>query len=200
MDILFVKASLLIVLLFTQRKEETIQPYIASYIETYKFLAIDEMVRSGVPASITMAQAIIESNAGASRLAKASNNHFGIKCKYYWDGEEYFFPDDDRDAQGNLVPSCFRKYKNVAASYYDHSDFLMQTDHYKPLFVYDKTDFELWARGLEACGYASGLNYADKLIRIIQLYDLHELDYYTVQYIDRSKLSGDDQQTTIATH
>ena len=174
----------------TAKEPVTIQPHIASYIESYKLLAIDEMVRTGIPASVTIAQAIIESNAGSSKLARESNNHFGIKCKSYWDGHEYFFPDDDRDAQGNLIPSCFRKYGSVEESYVDHGNFLMRTDHYKPLFVYDKTDYELWAQGLELCGYASDGNYAEKLIRTIELYGLHELDYYTVEYVEKSAVEN----------
>jgi flagellum-specific peptidoglycan hydrolase FlgJ len=194
---MFVQASLLILLLVSSRKEEMEQPYVNSYIESYKYMAIDEMVRSGIPASITMAQAILESNAGASRLARASNNHFGIKCKYYWEGEEYFLPDDDRDENGNLIPSCFRKYKDVQSSYTDHSDFLMMTDHYRPLFSYDKTEYEKWANGLELCGYATGANYGEKLIRIIELYDLQELDYYTIEYMDASELSDQYREITI---
>ena len=184
---IIVKALLIALSLF-RPKEETIQPYVTTYIDQYKYMAIDEMQRSGIPASITMAQAIIESNAGASKLARASNNHFGIKCKDYWDGESYFFPDDERDAQGKLIPSCFRMYDSVAASYADHSEFLMDTEHYQPLFIYDKTDYQLWARGLEACGYASGANYADKLIRIIELYGLQELDYYRVEFVKKSDI------------
>ena len=172
------------------KEPATIPPHIASYIESYKLLAIDEMVRTGIPASVTMAQAIIESNAGSSKLARESNNHFGIKCKNYWDGHEYFFPDDDRDAKGNLIPSCFRKYGSVEESFTDHSNFLMQSDHYKPLFIYDKTDYQLWAQGLELCGYATGENYAAKLIRIIETYGLHELDYYTVQYVEKTAINN----------
>ncbi|HUR30690.1 MAG TPA: glucosaminidase domain-containing protein [Saprospiraceae bacterium] len=174
----------------TVNEPAAIQPHITSYIDAYKLLAIDEMVRTGIPASVTIAQAIIESNAGSSKLARESNNHFGIKCKHYWDGREYFFPDDDRDAQGNLIPSCFRQYGSVEESYVDHSDFLMRTGHYKPLFAYDKTEYELWAQGLELCGYASDSNYAEKLIRTIELYGLHELDYYTVQYVEKSEMQN----------
>ena len=185
----FFKSSLLLILFTLLSPKETMKPHVVSYIETYKFVAIDEMVRSGIPASITMAQAIIESNGGASYLARESNNHFGIKCKSYWTGNALYHPDDDRDEKGNLIPSCFRKYDSVFASYADHSDFLMNTPHYQPLFVYDKTDYELWAKGLQLCGYASDPAYADKLIRTIRLYNLHELDYYTIQYVDPSKLT-----------
>ena len=173
----------------TMGPTETLKPHVLSYIEAYKFLAIDEMVRSGIPASITMAQAIIESNAGVSNLARQSNNHFGIKCKEYWTGNAHFHPDDDHDKKGNLIASCFRKYDSVRASYADHSDFLMNTPHYQALFVYDKIEYEQWAKGLALCGYASDPEYAEKLIRTIKLYQLHELDYYTIEYVSPAKLS-----------
>jgi len=177
------------VMFLFMRQGETVKPYVSSYIEEYKYLAIDEMLQSGIPASITIAQAIVESNAGASVLARETNNHFGIKCKDYWEGSAFYHPDDDRDQLGKLIPSCFRKYNSVTDSYRDHSNFLMNTDHYKPLFAYDKTDFKLWAMGLELCGYATDEGYADKLIHTIELYNLHELDYYTIQYVDRASLS-----------
>lgn len=186
---IILKTSLFLFMLFSFRREETVQPIVYEYIEDYKYLAIDEMIRTGIPASVTIAQAIIESKAGVSRLAQATNNHFGIKCKSYWEGSSYYHPDDDRDQYGNLIPSCFRKYDSVTHSYLDHSDFLMNTEHYKPLFKYDKVDFEMWALGLEACGYATDKDYAEKLIRTIELYELHELDYYTIEYVERSKLS-----------
>ena len=162
------------------------KPYVVSYVEKYQWLAVDEMNRSGIPASIIMAQAIIESNGGTSRLATESNNHFGIKCKSYWKGDRYFHPDDDRDASGKLIPSCFRAYDNVVASFTDHSDFLMTTNHYKGLFGYHRTDFKHWARGLQLCGYATDKRYAEKLISTIEMYGLAELDYYVIQYVPAS--------------
>ena len=171
-------------------QKETLKPHVVSYIEAYKFIAIDEMVRSGIPASIILAQAIVESNAGVSNLARQSNNHFGIKCKDYWTGNAHFHPDDDRDAKGNLIPSCFRKYDSVSASFADHSDFLMNSPHYQPLFGYDRIEYEQWAKGLELCGYASDPDYAAKLIRTIKMYQLHELDYYTIEYVPSSKLTS----------
>lgn len=181
---LLIKNTLLMILLAVASPKETLKPHVLDYIEAHKYLAIDEMLASGIPASITMAQAIVESNAGASTLAKSSNNHFGIKCKSYWTGEAHYHKDDDFDSKGNLVPSCFRKYDTVRESYNDHSIFLMNSPHYEPLFVYDKTDYAEWAKGLELCGYASDSNYAQKLINIIKLYKLDELDYYTVIYVD----------------
>ncbi|MEP6647544.1 MAG: glucosaminidase domain-containing protein [Saprospiraceae bacterium] len=186
---ILIKVSLLMMSVFFLKPEETAKAYVTNYVEEYKYMAIDEMVKSGIPASIIIAQAIVESNAGESRLARESNNHFGIKCKDYWEGSSYYHPDDDKDNQGKLIPSCFRKYDSVNDSYTDHSDFLMNTEHYKPLFAYDKTEYELWAMGLEVCGYASQSGYADQLIRTIKLYNLHELDYYTIQYVDRASLS-----------
>ncbi len=167
------------------KRDDGFRPEVSSYIDTYKYVAIDEMVRSGIPASITLAQAILESNAGVSRLARESNNHFGIKCKEYWNGLAYYHPDDDRDASGKLIPSCFRKYDSVGDSYEDHSTFLMMTEHYSPLFTYDKTEYRKWAEGLELCGYATDDRYAEKLISTIELYDLYEYDFYTIQYIER---------------
>ena len=186
----FFKILYLFILLLFWHTEEKPLPHVISYIDLYKYAAIDEMERSGIPASITMAQAIIESNAGLSYLAKESNNHFGIKCKSYWTGSSFYHPDDDRDENGNIIPSCFRRYDSILASYADHSDFLMMTPHYQPLFAYDKFAFEEWAKGLQLCGYASDPAYAEKLIRTIERYGLHELDFYTVQYVERSKINA----------
>ncbi len=186
------KACLLLLFFLPWGPPENLKPYILSYIEDYKYVAIDEMERSGIPASIIIAQAIVETNAGTSSLARKSNNHFGIKCKDYWSGETCYMPDDDRDASGNIVPSCFRQYDSPLDSYKDHSDFLMQTEHYQGLFGYDKTEYVLWAKGLQLCGYASDPEYADKLIKTIKLYGLDELDYYTIQYVRRSSLESRD--------
>lgn len=186
------KVSMLLLFFFPWHPPESIKTYVLTYIEQYKYAAIDEMARSGIPASIILAQAIVETNAGTSNLARKSNNHFGIKCKDYWEGETYFSPDDDKDINGNIIPSCFRQYSTVLDSYKDHSDFLMQTEHYQGLFGYDKTEYVQWANGLQLCGYASDPDYADKLIKTIKLYGLDELDYYTVQYVERSSLESPD--------
>ena len=102
---LFIKTSLLLLFFFPWHPKEEQKPYVLNYIEQYKYVAIDEMERSGIPASIIMAQAIVETNAGTSNLARKSNNHFGIKCKDYWTGGTYFSPDDDKDSNGNIIPS-----------------------------------------------------------------------------------------------
>lgn len=138
------------------------------YIDQYSDMAIDQMRRYKIPASITMAQAILESGAGRSYLATKANNHFGIKVSSGWNGG-YVTRDDDRKNER------FRKYKSVEESYEDHSKFLLK-DRYKRLFDLDPLDYKGWARGLKACGYATLPTYANRLIDIIETYELHELD------------------------
>lgn len=138
------------------------------YINTYKDLAIDQMHKHSIPASITLAQALLESGAGQSELARKSNNHFGIKVSTGWTGP-YVKADDDRKGEH------FRKYSSVAQSYEDHSQFLLK-QRYRPLFQLDPLDYKAWARGLKACGYATNPAYANLLINIIDLYELHDYD------------------------
>ena len=118
------------------------------YINTYKDLAIAEMKRTGIPASITLAQGILESESGNSDLVMRSNNHFGIKCKSYWTGETVRHDDDEK-------AECFRKYATAYDSYIDHSDFLKTSKRYEALFSLEATDYKGWARGLKAAGYAT---------------------------------------------
>ncbi len=152
---------------------DTISKY--NYIDQYKDIAIAEMYRTGIPASITLAQGLLESQAGKSDLAIYANNHFGIKCKNYWQGATYYHKDDDYH-KGKLVESCFRHYDSVLESYVDHSNFLKQTDHYSKLFTYSKEDFASWAWGLKEAGYATDQSYPIKLIRLIQKFKLYEYD------------------------
>jgi len=147
-----------------------------NYIETYKQLAVVEMYRSGVPASITMAQALHESNLGMSNLATKANNHFGIKCKSYWTGNTYYHKDDDRNKQGQLIESCFRSYDSALDSYVDHSNFLKYGSNYVQLFFLERDDYKGWAHGLKKAGYATDKAYAEKLINKIETYGLAELD------------------------
>lgn len=156
---------------FTASEEATF-----SYIDSYKDLAIIEMYRTGVPASITLAQAIHESSSGTSQLASNSNNHFGIKCKSYWRGQSYYHKDDDRNKRGKLIDSCFRAYEAVADSYIDHSNFLKFSSNYQPLFTLSKTDYVGWSYGLKESGYATDKYYAQKLIKIIKKYNLSSYD------------------------
>jgi len=146
------------------------------YISKYKDLAIVEMYRTGIPASITLAQALHESNAGKSPLATRANNHFGIKCKSYWTGGTYFHKDDDLNLRGDLIESCFRSYDTDVESFVDHSNFLKESSHYAPLFTLEKEDFIAWAWGLKQCGYATDSQYAVKLIKLINKYDLKKFD------------------------
>jgi hypothetical protein len=149
------------------------------YVETYKDIAIREMERTGIPASIKLAQAILESNAGRSTLARKANNHFGIKCGGDWKGPTFSLTDDDTDAQGNPVPSCFRVYRDARRSFVAHSDFLTdpsRASRYGPLFRIPPTDYERWAWGLQRAGYATNPKYAETLISLIRRHDLDRYD------------------------
>lgn len=139
-----------------------------TYIEQYKDLAIEQMLRYNIPASITMAQGLFESAAGRSELARKGNNHFGIKC-HGWQGRTTYHDDD-------AAQECFRAYNNVRESYEDHSRFLAQQSRYSPLFRLSRSDYRGWANGLKQCGYATNPRYAESLIRIIELYGLNKLD------------------------
>lgn len=141
------------------------------YIELYKDEAIKEMIRSGVPASITLAQGILESASGNSPLAKYGKNHFGIKCHSDWTGPSMRLDDDRKN-------ECFRKYKTVLQSYQDHSDFLAGKKRYEELFKLKPTDYKGWAKGLKKAGYATNPKYADLLIELIEKYELHQFDRY----------------------
>jgi hypothetical protein len=139
------------------------------YIQTYKDIAIKEMMVYRVPASITLAQGILESNVGRSKLATQANNHFGIKCHKEWFGKT-FYQDDD------MPNECFRKYDNAIESFRDHSYFLTQRDRYKGLFELDVNDYKGWANGLQSAGYATNPRYAEKLIQTIENFSLFRFD------------------------
>jgi|694.fasta_scaffold15394_6 LysM repeat protein len=141
-----------------------------AYIEQYKDIAIQEMKRTGIPASITLAQAILESSSGESVLAKKSNNHFGIKCKLDWKGETVFHDDDTKQ-------ECFRAYPNVNSSFKDHSDFLKNRPNYAPLFQLDPVDDSAWAYGLKKAGYATASDYPKKLLKVIDDYELSQYNF-----------------------
>ena len=145
------------------------------YISTYAEIAVQEMYRSGIPASITLAQGMLESGNGRSELAVKSNNHFGIKCHNNWNGGRVYHDDD---AKGE----CFRKYDHVHQSYRDHSDFLRYRDRYKFLFDLKPTDYKGWAYGLKKAGYATDPSYPTKLIRLIEEYRLYQYDTKTASF------------------
>ena len=140
-----------------------------AYIAKYAPLAVSEMKRTGIPASITLAQALLESDNGNSALARASNNHFGIKCKSGWTGGTVYYDDDE-------AGECFRKYNSVRDSYRDHSDFLCNQERYAGLFKYASNDYRHWAQGLKDAGYATSPTYATNLIRIIEENNLTRYD------------------------
>ena len=165
---------LLSTLVFSQRSSDR-----ENYIKRYKDIAIREMERSGVPASIKLAQALLESNAGKSVLARKAKNHFGVKCGRNWKGKTFYREDDDYDDFGNLLESCFRVYKNTEASFIAHSEFLRDPRkeyRYGFLFRLDPQDYKKWAYGLKQAGYATNPNYPKLLIDLIENYELYQYD------------------------
>ncbi len=166
---------------------------ISEYVITYQKVAVQEMHRSGIPASITLAQGILESASGNSKLAKTANNHFGIKCHSDWSGQKIYHDDDEKN-------ECFRKYKDPISSYLDHSKFLMNKKRYAFLFEYKSTDFKSWAHGLKKAGYATNPKYPELLISLIKENELFLFDNYknvivkdnlinniAIVYIDKEK-------------
>jgi len=142
---------------------------VIAYINNYKDIAQSEMAQYGIPASITLAQGILESGAGRGSLTKRANNHFGIKCHKGWTGERVYHDDDE-------LQECFRKYKDPKYSFRDHSLFLTERSRYKDLFKLRKSDYKGWAKGLKKAGYATDPKYPNKLIKIIETYDLQQYD------------------------
>src|SRR5690554_5488085 len=152
----------------TSKVPEVSSDPIANYIDAYKQYAMDDMLQYGIPASIKLAQGILESGSGRGELSIKANNHFGIKC-HGWTGESVRHDDDE-------LQECFRKYSHVKYSYRDHSLFLTQRGRYRDLFSLGKDDYKAWARGLRKAGYATDPKYPDKLIGIIERYQLHRYD------------------------
>ncbi len=156
---------------YAQKDSEDVN--VNDYIDYYKNIAIQEMERSGIPASITLAQGIHESAYGNSELARKAKNHFGIKCTKDWQGKTMYKWDDEAQK------SCFRFYNSAEDSYVDHTDFLLNRRHYAFLFSYDRTDYRRWAKGLKKAGYATDPRYPEKLIKTIELYQLQQYDKST---------------------
>ena len=166
------KRSLLFILTLSCSIFANAQSAQEKYISTYAEIAVQEMYRSGVPASITLAQGMLESGNGKSLLATKANNHFGIKCHNDWNGGRVYHDDD---AKGE----CFRSYSHAHQSYRDHSDFLRYRDRYKFLFDLKPTDYKGWAYGLKKAGYATDPSYPAKLIKLIEEYNLQQYDTKT---------------------
>jgi hypothetical protein len=156
------------------------------YIQTYKDIAMREMRDHKIPASITLAQGLLESGAGNSALAREAKNHFGIKCHKGWEGKTYYMDDDEKD-------ECFRKYNNAEESFRDHSEFLCGRSRYAALFDLEITDYRGWAKGLKAAGYATNPKYAQLLIDRIELYDLAKYDKIAL-----GQMTDDNQLPDIA--
>ena len=169
---IFISLALLAVnTLFAQRMTPD------EYITTYREIAIAEMKRSGIPASVTLAQGILETECGNSELVKKSNNHFGIKCKSTWTGESVTHTDDAPN-------ECFRKYSKPEDSYKDHSDYLKTSPRYASLFQLDPSDYKGWAYGLKRAGYATNPQYPQIVISNIEKYNLHQYDNMSTDELD----------------
>tara|TARA_B110000003_G_scaffold208536_1_gene207418 strand:- start:26681 stop:27526 length:846 start_codon:yes stop_codon:yes gene_type:complete len=163
-----------------QKSNKSLNKYSLQYIRKYAPIAVSEMHKYNVPASITLAQGILESGNGRSQLASKSNNHFGIKCHTGWKGAKVYHDDDEKG-------ECFRKYKYVESSYEDHSQFLSARRRYASLFKLRKTDYKGWSKGLKKAGYATDKNYPKKLIKIIETYELYEFDKIREKDLKRVK-------------
>lgn len=154
---------------------------VEEYINTYKNIAMEEMKKHKIPASITLAQGIIESGAGNSALAREAKNHFGIKCHKEWKGKTYHMDDDEKN-------ECFRVYKNAEESFRDHSEFLTSRSRYADLFKLNIMDYKAWAKGLKAAGYATNPSYASMLINRIELNKLYLYDQLAMGKISAKEL------------
>ena len=169
-------ALMLLIQTIAQAKNHSSTTTVKSYIDKFSSIAQSESKRSGIPASIILAQGILESEFGNSNLCQRSNNHFGIKWKKESDGNFVYSLDDDYNKEGKRIPSKFLKYSSAETSFRHHSDFLMNREHYKPLFKYSSTNYEKWAHGLRACGYATDATYGSKLIELIKRLNLAKFD------------------------
>lgn len=172
---------ILILLIFSRlgAQEKLVNDYILNYQE----IATSEMRRTGIPASIKLAQGMLESSYGQSELAVIGNNHFGIKCHSTWTGERYYKHDDEFCEEGNKKESCFRVYSKPQESFYDHSE-ILKAKRYAFLYEYDSKDYVSWANGLLKAGYATDPQYANKLIGMIERHELYKFDESNQDYQD----------------
>jgi flagellum-specific peptidoglycan hydrolase FlgJ len=166
---------------------------VKNYIEQYKEIAKDNMRNHGIPASITLAQGILESGAGNGKLAKEANNHFGIKCHTNWTGDTIRHDDD-------AAQECFRKYRHASESFQDHSLFLTSRSRYNDLFKLKKDDYEGWAKGLRKAGYATDPKYPDKLISLIERYELYKHDEDVLGKKSKKKEPVTEEITEVASN
>lgn len=170
-------------------KAEAVNHTTEDYIDLWKNTAVEQMHLYKIPASITLAQGILESGNGNSRLARQANNHFGIKCHENWNGGT-FYQDDDKENE------CFRAYHNASESYVDHSLFLKNRPRYANLFTLSMTDYKGWAHGLKSAGYATNPKYATLLIDLIEKYKLDQYDYYPAPQVTEEIVLVNDEPVT----
>lgn len=171
-----------------KKHNSNLNSYTLAYIERYKNIATDKMVEYKIPASITLAQGILESGNGRSTLALKSNNHFGIKCHKGWDGKKVYHDDDRRH-------ECFRKYNNPEGSFDDHSKFLTTRGRYSFLFDLREDNYKAWAKGLKKAGYATDRKYPSKLIALVEEYHLHQYDRIVLKTKDKSYKPSKESKT-----
>ena len=176
------------------QKIKVTQEMVLNYIANFKTIAKENMTSKGIPASITLAQGILESGAGTGDLALQANNHFGIKCHKEWTGESVRHDDDSPQ-------ECFRKYNQPEQSYRDHCAFLTSRPWYSPLFLLPKNDYKAWAKGLKKSGYATDVKYPQKLIGIIERYQLQQYDAEVlgIEYVEESK-SAENTEAEVPTN
>ena len=172
-----------------EKGNKSLNKHTLQYIKKYAPLAVLEMHKYDIPASITLAQGILESGNGRSQLASKSNNHFVIKCHVGWKGQKVYHDDDEKG-------ECFRKYKFVETSYKDHSEFLSGRRRYANLFKLRKLDYKGWAKGLKKAGYATDKKYPKKIIKIIETYNLYEFDKFTKKDLKRGKIEKPKKRNT----
>jgi flagellum-specific peptidoglycan hydrolase FlgJ len=165
------------------------QQVVLDYIDQFKETAKNNMKEFGIPASITLAQGILESGAGTARLSVQANNHFGIKCHKEWQGDQIFHDDDAKD-------ECFRKYKDPSESFRDHALFLSTRKYYVQLFTLEKDNYKAWAKGLKDAGYATDPKYPDKLTSLIERYQLHRFD---AEVLGKPVLADEKPKSTSST-
>ncbi len=179
---------------FNKKQGENLNQHTLKYINDYKEIAIDKMVVHKIPASITLAQGILESGSGRSELSRKSNNHFGIKCHKDWNGKKVRYDDDKKR-------ECFRKYEDPEGSFHDHSLFLTSRGRYSSLFDLKPDNYKAWAKGLKKAGYATDRKYSHKLIDLIEDYHLHKYDDLVLKKKGYAKINTSrirTEETTIA--
>ncbi len=178
---------------FKNRKGSNLNQHTLDYIDRYKYIAIEDMMKFKIPASITLAQGVLESGSGRSKLARMSNNHFGIKCHKGWTGKKVRYDDDKKR-------ECFRKYPKPEDSFDDHSKFLTSRSRYDLLFEFKPDNYKAWAKGLKKAGYATDRKYPSKLIKIIEDYELYAYDDLVLNQKRKNRAKYKEPNITITSN